>query len=158
MFKDAYISQDGLYRYWLIREWGAADKTVCFIMLNPSTADATEDDPTIRRCIGFAKAWGYGRLVVVNLFALRSTDPAKLLAPGDPIGSENDFQIYCCAQDCAAVVCAWGAHPAARGRDAAVIRQVRMTSTTLHYLKLTAGGAPSHPLYLKSSLTPKVWA
>ena len=78
MIKSAEISPCGLYRYSLTRKWEAWKGTVNFIMLNPSTADAQEDDPTIRRCIGFAKAWGYGGIVVTNLFAYRATNPKEL--------------------------------------------------------------------------------
>ncbi len=85
----AVLSADGVYRYRLWRTWDASKPTLAFLMLNPSTADATEDDPTIRRCLGFAKEWGYGSLVVVNLFALRSPNPDALRENDDPVGPEN---------------------------------------------------------------------
>src|SRR5262249_14212908 len=92
--RAAVISDCGRYRYSLTRRWGdAAEPRALFVMLNPSTADAEQDDPTIRRCIGFAKAWGMGSLEVVNLYALRATDPAALLSAPDPIGPKNDTMI-----------------------------------------------------------------
>jgi len=87
---SAVISGDGKYRYFLARRWGSTGKTVAFIGLNPSTADATLDDPTIRRCVGFAKFWGGSALHMVNLFALRSPTPASLRVASDPIGPQND--------------------------------------------------------------------
>jgi hypothetical protein len=86
----AVISQDGKYRYKLARYWNSKEPPVIFIMLNPSTADAVENDPTIRRCISFAKRWGFGGLEVYNLFALRSYDPAVIEIAGDPVGPDND--------------------------------------------------------------------
>ena len=86
----AAFSPDRRYRYTLRRQWDDALPYCLFVMLNPSTADATQDDPTIRRCIGFTKAWGFGGLLVGNLFALRSTDPAALYHADDPVGPEND--------------------------------------------------------------------
>src|SRR5581483_9586135 len=97
------------YRYSLARFFGDGG-VVNFIMLNPSTADAETDDPTIRRCLGFAKAWGYGTLVVTNLFAYRATDPAELAKAGDPVGPDNDTRLWSEAQLSDLVVCAWGNH------------------------------------------------
>ena len=104
--KEANV--DGHYRYMLGRQWGAPP-FLLWMMLNPSTADATEDDPTIRRCSGFAKHWGFGGLVVVNLFAFRATNPADLRAAEQPIGPENDRHLVNAARSCPRVVAAWGA-------------------------------------------------
>ena len=107
LLRRAVLSECGSYRYALTREW-ADGKCVAWLMLNPSTADADIDDPTIRRCIGFARQWGYGRLVVVNLFALRATDPRVLVRNADPVGSKNDFYIAKAMKEAQEVICAWG--------------------------------------------------
>ena len=111
MIKSAEISPCGLYRYSLTRKWEAWKGTVNFIMLNPSTADAQEDDPTIRRCIGFAKAWGYGGIVVTNLFAYRATNPKELKKVDKPFGEHNHlYQLEAAVISSELTVCAWGAH------------------------------------------------
>jgi hypothetical protein len=147
-----------LYRYVLGRRWGGeADGRVNFVMLNPSTADGLQDDPTIRRCVGFVKSWGYGELIVTNLFAFRSTDPKRLKRVTDPSGPLNDGVILHNAVSSGVVVCAWGAHGTLYGRDRAVLRLLKGAGVTPHYLKLTAGGCPQHPLYLSGSLVPQEW-
>lgn len=122
-------------------------------MLNPSTADAEFDDPTIRRCIRFAREAGHGSLIVGNLFAWRATDPAELLSVNDPIGPENDLAISEIANGASIVVCAWGAKPFG-GRDAAVLSLISKANQRAHCLKLTRKGHPAHPLYLPASLRP----
>jgi hypothetical protein len=157
----ATLSADGLYRYNLARAWSAMGESVCWVMLNPSTADADKDDPTIRKCVGFSKAWGYSSLVVVNLFAWRSTDPKGLLKAADPVGPLNDDYIVGAAQGSAAVVCAWGAH--ARGPLAPRARRVHelllatKTRGTIFHLGLTKEGAPGHPLMLAYSTSRTPW-
>ena len=142
----AVISACGRYRYRLWRRW--SDGPTCvFIMLNPSTADAESDDPTIRRCIGFAKREGCGGLVVANLFAFRATSPRDMMAADDPVGPENDNHLRWCADLATGpVIAGWGAHGSFRGRDAAVRR---MLDGKAMHLGLTAAGQPRHPLYLK---------
>lgn len=152
---SATISECGMFRYDLVRQWDAEKPTVNFIMLNPSTADGQADDPTIRRCMGFAKSWGCGRLVVTNLFALRSTDPKRLIYAYDPLGAENDKYLALWAKQAELVVCAWGTMGYLIHRDLEVKHLLR--DQTLYVLKLTAGGHPSHPLYLPKSLTPTWW-
>lgn len=153
---SAIISECGKYRYRLERSWpeGNQEDKACFIMLNPSTADATQNDPTIRRCIGFAKAWGYGGLVVVNLFAFRATNPDELYEVDDPVGRDNDAHILNAVEHCKGAVCAWGVKGHIRNRHNNVRRMIGMP---LYYLALTKGGNPSHPLYLKSELKPQEW-
>lgn len=143
----ATISPCGLYRYRLSRRWSSGP-TCVFVMLNPSTADARHDDPTIRRCIGFAKREGCGSLVVVNLFAFRATSPADMKAATDPVGLENDEHITRAMVDAdGPVIAAWGAHGSYRGRDG----HVRLlTDVPLSCLSLTKSGAPGHPLYIKA--------
>jgi hypothetical protein len=156
--RGAVISADGLYRYSLKRAWepdGIAGG-VLFIMLNPSTADGEQDDPTIRRCIAYAKAWGAHGLEVVNLFAFRATDPDELLRTSRPIGPENDAAIRDALTRAGLVVAAWGTHEAARGRDRAVTELVTRTHD-LHALALSNDGHPKHPLYLRKSLQPVIY-
>ena len=158
MLRDATISPCGRYRYDLSRVWvdpgdDKADTYAVFIMLNPSTADDRHDDNTIRRCVEFAKFWGMGGLMVVNLFAYRATDPKRLEIVYDPIGPQNDTYITEACHTAQVVVAAWGAHPLAVNRAVTV----RSLVPDLHYLRLTKGGQPCHPLYLPKRLTPIPW-
>jgi len=141
------------YRYSLSRQWGD-DGSVCWIMLNPSTATASVDDPTIRRCVGFSRAWGYGALEVVNLYALRSTDPAGLWKSTDPVGPQNDAAILRATQRASLVVCAWGAN--AKPARVAQVRELLM-ETPLHHLGRTKAGMPRHPLYLRADSIRQAW-
>lgn len=155
----ANLSDCGTYRYTLGRRWDDGP-TVVFVMLNPSTADASQDDPTIRRCIGFAKAFGYGALHVVNLYAFRATKPADLWKAADPIGPENDETLrstFLTAHgEGSLVIAAWGANAAPlRARFAHVI--ARAAGVTLTALGVTKDGAPRHPLYLPASAEPMPW-
>lgn len=157
MLRDAILSEDRAYRYMLTRAWLGGYSTVMCIGLNPSTADETIDDPTIRRCVAFAQSWGYERMTMFNLFAYRATDPAVLVrecrAGVDVVGAENDEHLVLGASHARVVIAAWGAHPFARERAA----QVRAILPPLHCLRTTKGGAPAHPLYLPGSLTPTLW-
>jgi hypothetical protein len=150
--KAAVLSPCGRYRYSLSRTWGDGG-TVCFVMLNPSTADADADDPTVRRCIGFAKAWGYASLAVRNLFNLRSPSPKALLTAEDPVGPEGDRYLReAVCYDL--VVAAWGsAVPLGRGREALPLLRWK----PLHVLGWTTTGHPRHPLYVKGSARPLLW-
>ena len=141
---DAVLSEDETYRYSLTRSWDPDADVLGWIMLNPSTADATEDDPTIRRCIGYAKEWGYGGIVVGNLFALRSPDPAKLSEHPEPIGPENDAHLKRIAEEAETVVAAWGTKGTLDGRDREVID---LLDTELLALNKTKNDHPNHPLY-----------
>lgn len=154
---NAIISEDGRYRYRLTRELGFTGQgALCFVMLNPSTADETNDDPTIRRCLGFAKAMNCARLEVVNLFAFRATDPLILrqLGRNEAIGPENDQHILNAVSRSRLVLCAWGNHGLLYGRDKEVASLVG-TVTKPFALKINAkSGQPAHPLYLKGNLKP----
>lgn len=156
MNKDAIISACGKYRYLLQRSWNPYLQAVCFVMLNPSTADANVDDPTIRRCLGFAKTLGFGQLEVVNLFAWRATDPTELKRTDDPIGSENDEQLLSAAKVCNMTICAWGTNGTYRQRDKAVLKLLRENGVRPHSLRLSKHGHPAHPLYLPGNLQPMV--
>lgn len=144
----ALFDQARTYRYLLEHRWSSAAPMV-LVMLNPSTADATRADPTMRRALGFARREGCGGLIVVNLFALRATDPAALARHPDPVGPDND-QILCAAVGRGTpVVAAWGAHGALHGRDQAVLQL--MAPVRLSCLGRTAHGQPRHPLYLPAN-------
>jgi hypothetical protein len=157
---SAEISADGRYRYTLEREWMTGEGTCLFVMLNPSTADATEDDPTIRRCIGFAQRWGYQRLDVGNLFAMRATDPEDMLetTPRDATGPDNDEWLGRLAARADRVVVAWGAHPLAVFRAAAVQSLLLKRHDAIHCLGTTKNGGPRHPLYVKGDFEPREYA
>jgi hypothetical protein len=149
----AVISQCGTYRYRLWRQW--ADGPTCvFVMLNPSTADAEIDDPTIRRCIGFAKREGCGRLDVVNLYSLRATDPTELGRhpyPNGPDAARHNAETLVAANG--PVICGWGADPAARSQSGYMLDLIAAAGKTPMCLGQTKTGAPKHPLYLKGTAT-----
>jgi hypothetical protein len=151
--KSAIISDCGFYRYLLTRVWDVDVPTVNFVMLNPSTADASEDDPTIRRCLGYAKSWDMGGLVVTNLFAFRATDPSELNHVADPIGKLNDAHLEAAAIGSSLVIRAWGNHGKLWSRGEIVHRMLMQIRRT-HHLGLTRTGEPKHPLYLRNDLTP----
>ena len=148
---------DGPFRYCLWRVLDAANKRrIAFLMLNPSSADASVDDPTLRRCIGFAKSLGYGRLDVVNLFALRATDPEDLWGCPDRVGPDNDHYVLDVARRAEIVVCGWGSAEVARLRSGDVLAGLRSAglSDKLHCLGVTKNGSPRHPLYLPADARP----
>lgn len=149
MKKHATMSECGKFRYRLWRKWGEGSPLL-FIMLNPSTADAEVDDPTIRRCLKFAQAHAFGELEVVNLFAYRATDPQDLKRAGYPVGPDNDAYIEAAA-DAAAVCVAWGSHAAGLERPDMVLQQLRALGVKPQCLRITRGGYPQHPLMLPSS-------
>lgn len=148
--RGAILSGCGIYRYALERWWDNGLPSVLFVMLNPSTADGTKDDPTIRRCIGFARSWGYGGLLVGNLFAYRATDPRELPADDTAIGPENAAQLDRLARRASLIVAAWGGHK--RAVDRAPLVAARLG--TLHALDFTRAGAPRHPLYVTANARP----
>src|SRR5580765_5070589 len=126
MIGGATISPDGKYRYLLSREYeDGMFGTVLFVMLNPSTADATKDDATIRRCVGFTKRWGYSTLEVVNLFAFRATHPRDLWKADDPVGPDNDVTISDAVRRAQLIVAAWGVCRYPRAMD--VLRVLKPT-------------------------------
>lgn len=146
-----FDSRARTYRYLLTRIWDPSTPPVVFLMLNPSTADALEDDATIRRLAGpkgFARTMGAGGLVVVNLFALCSTDPRVLLHHTDPVGPLNDAFIRRATAGASTVVAAWGAAGVQHGRGGHVTATLLDRSVALHCLGTTSTGQPRHPLYL----------
>jgi hypothetical protein len=151
----AIFSPDRKYRYTLRRMWEKTLPQVMFIGLNPSTADEVEDDPTIRRCLGFAKAWGFGSLVMTNLFAIRGTDPKILKEVEDPIGCDNnDRYLLQMAKESQLIIGAWGSNGTLLNRGNVVKRLI----PGMRMLGLTKNGQPKHPLYLPKTLTPIEWS
>jgi len=146
----AALSPCGRYRYMLTRRLGHRRGAATFILLNPSTADAECDDPTIRRCLGFARRWGCGRLFVLNLFALRTTDPAELRRAADPVGPDNVRWIGRILRRArrGRVVCGWGVHGAHLDQDRTVMRMLTALRVRPLAFGLTKQGHPRHPLYL----------
>lgn len=146
---DAYVA--GHYRYWLTRTWDEALPALPWVMLNPSTADAETDDPTIRRVSRFSRDWGFGGILVMNLFAYRATDPAEMMKAADPVGPENDAWLdelverqYAAEQP---IVLGWGVLGDFRCRGKEWIRRAAPRAA-LVTLGETAAGCPKHPLYL----------
>jgi len=146
---------DGRFRYLLWRTVGeASNGTVLFIMLNPSTADAQVDDPTLRRCMVFARTWGFARLEVCNLFALRTPDPAVLKRSRGAVGPKNDAYIRQACARASLIVAAWGTNGGHRNRAENVSRLLE-PQHQLFALRLTRTGHPAHPLYLPKTVTPE---
>ncbi|NMC06088.1 MAG: DUF1643 domain-containing protein [Candidatus Lokiarchaeota archaeon] len=147
---SATFSDDMQYRYTLERILKQCGGRCVFIGLNPSTADELKNDPTVARCINYARAWGYGEFVMLNAFALRSTDPAALRSCDDPVGAENDAYIKAEVGKASIVVAAWGTHARLLGRHEALLAML----PALHCLGTTKEGYPKHPLYLRKDLAP----
>ena len=144
------------WRYLLWRKWG--DGPVAnFLMLNPSTADEVKLDPSCTRARVYAEQWGFGALIVTNLFGWRATDPGDMKAARDPVGRGNDAAIVQAARHSRLVVCAWGNHGLHLDRSPRVARMLRDARVKLHVLKLNGSGEPAHPLYLPGSLRPARW-
>lgn len=159
--RSATFSDDRRHRYTLHRRVSLMTGIVLWIMLNPSTADDERDDATIRRCTGYAQAWNYGTLSVVNLFPFRSTDPKALALGGrteamGPIGV-NDHHILVEAIKADLVMCGWGAHGHLWDRGKAVVKMLTAEGIQPHYLTMTQGGQPGHPLRLNKNLKPIPW-
>lgn len=150
----ATFSDDGTYRYTLGRRWGHRPGYVAFIGLNPSTATAEVDDPTIRRCMGFARRLGYDAMEMLNLFAFRATDPRAMKAARHPVGSANDRHIVQVCRDADLVIAAWGAHGSYLARDEGVEKILPQRAWALG---LTKDGAPRHPLYLPANAELVAW-
>jgi hypothetical protein len=143
---SAIFSACGNYRYRLERRWDD-HALLGWVMLNPSTADAERDDPTIRRCVGFAKQMGFSGIVVCNLFAWRATNPKELELVPHPVGDANDGHLLLLAKECSTVIAGWGGHGRLLFRDRAVMKLM----PNLQALGLTKTGCPRHPLYLPYS-------
>ncbi len=150
MIRQAVLSDDGVYRWSLSRVWDQSLPQVAWVMLNPSTADGEQDDPTVRKCIGFSQRWGYGSLVIVNLFAFRATKPRDLVAAQNAgvnvTGRENEAWITKAVSESAAVVAAWGSHDAAFAASYLALKTGSLRGAPLRCIGRNANGAPTHPL------------
>ena len=151
MQTGAIFSNCRKYRYALWRIWDHEQEQVLFIGLNPSAADETHNDPTIRRCIDFAQRWGFGGMYITNLFAYRHKSPAVLKKVKRPIGKENDYYLQKYAAQCTKVVLIWGNDGAFRDRNLEVLELIKNPLC----LKINKSGQPAHPLYLKKNLNPR---
>ena len=153
----AVFDQNDVYRYELGRIWNEQLEVATWIMLNPSTADAFQDDPTIRKCCGFARRWNCGGIRVVNLFALRSLSPGALLTASNPVGPENTEALYNAMQQAGSrAFCAWGAfkHPRLAERVESLKMLAFDAGVSLLCLRKTSGGRPEHPLYVPYEAEP----
>lgn len=152
--RTATLSRSRIYRYTLWRRWSDGSRYVNFICLNPSTADESVDDPTVRKCVKFARSWGYDALCITNLFAYRATDPKVLKKFSNPIGYGNNRHLLIVAKDASLIVAAWSQYGGFMHRSTAVRRLLQRFD--LHYLRIT-NGEPWHPLYLPDRTRPSLW-
>lgn len=150
IYSDAIFSKDRMHRYALIREWNPNKPSLMIISLNPSTADEKINDPTITRCIGFAKKWGFGRLFVTNLFAFRATFPKDLFDSKDPVGGKNDYWLKKLSKEVDKVVLAYGNHGKFKNRHDEMLEMINNP----YCIEKTKTGMPTHPLYLKYTKRP----
>lgn len=163
MIKDATLSMCGLYRYSLLRAWDVTLRSVVWVMLNPSTADAMKPDHTMTKCVGFARSWNCGSIIIVNLFGLRSRDPKKLVEVHDPVGPYNHEYLRTALDTKNAMkVVAWGANPAVTSPGArTMITMVKNRggrgSGKFQCLGYTQSGQPRHPLMLAYSTPLEPW-
>lgn len=154
---DAAISDCGRYRYLLRRTWDAKKPRALLVMLNPSTADARLDDPTIRSCVRLLSALNYGSLEVVNVFGWRATKPDELLRVADPIGPGNELAVEAAILRCDVVIYAWGAFPPAAQHSIWIRNLVAGRRPAAYCFGKTKDGSPKHPLYIKSGTPLEVF-
>lgn len=155
---SAVFSDCGRYRYRLTESWDRSKSAVAFLMMNPSVASEEFSDPTLRKTGTYARAWGFGAQIIVNVHAYRATDSRKLLETPDPVGPENDSHIWVAAREAQCVVLAYGQPPRPlRPRAAGLVIRLMTAGFSLRYLNLSKDGTPCHPLYLPGDLKPKPW-
>ena len=152
LISGAAFSPDRFHRYALWRTWDETKNIAMFIGLNPSTADEVKNDPTVTRCINYAKQWGYGGMIMSNIFAYRATDPKVMKKAEDPVGPRNDSWLIKLAEEASLVVAVWGNHAAFMARGKKVMNLFE--GIDLHCLAMNKTGHPKHPLYCRSSLKP----
>lgn len=151
----AELSEDKRYRYKLTRIWDKSKKMVCFVGLNPSTADEAENDPTVWKLVRSADSWGYGGIVIVNLFAVRTPSPQQMLREEEPIGVKNDETLRAAADNAAydKVIAVWGDDGGHKNRGSEVKKLFRQ----LWMLEVSQSGNPRHPRFLPRDVRPKIW-
>lgn len=154
MIKSAQLSADRIYRYTLWRRWSKGKRYVNFICLNPSTADEKTDDPTIRKCVKFARTWGFDAMCMTNLFAFRATDKRKMLRFHDPVGYSNDHWLLHTAKKASLIVAAWSRDGGFNNRAGNVC--TLLADYDLYCLRITQIH-PWHPLYLPDATRPRLW-
>lgn len=172
MKRETILSDDRKFRYTLWREFygvkalpglgvpvkgNEAYHYANFICLNPSTADEKKDDPTIRRCIGFTKTWGFGAFCMTNLFAFRATKPVNMKLFDNPCGEQNQHYLLECASNAGIVIAAWGVHGVYHEQDLTVRQWLKQAEIKIYHLGLTKDGHPKHPLYLKADTKPTLY-
>ena len=151
-FSAAEFSPDRVHRYALWRTWNESKGIAMFVGLNPSTADEVKNDPTVTRCINYAKRWEFGGMIMGNIFAFRATDPKVMKDSADPVGPDNDQWLLKLAKETSLIVAVWGNHGEFMERGKAVLRLFE--ETDLHCLALNKTGHPKHPLYCSKALKP----
>lgn len=151
---DATFSPCGRYRYTLRRRWLLGEGSMLWILLNPSTATATVDDPTIRRCIGYSKLWGFREMLLLNIFAFRATDPKAMRAAEDPVGPDNMGTLEYAAAEHDFIVAGWGDHGALMGQGVRVRTMITGMDREILCLGKNKSGEPRHPLYQRKDLRP----
>ena len=150
----AVFTECDKYRPLLWRVLDPSKPMALWIMLNPSTADENVLDPTITRCRNFSMDWGYGGLLVCNLFDYRATYPKNMKVQAEPVSDHNQLAILQAANVADLIVCAWGVHGQHQGQDQLILAWLLAAKHTLYYLALTKIGMPKHPLYLRGDLEP----
>jgi hypothetical protein len=150
----ATFSRCRRWRYLLWRRWDEAKPVANFLMLNPSTADEFQLDPSCTRARNYAERWGFGAVLITNIFGWRATDPEEMKSVEDPVGPGNDRAILKAARRARIVVCAWGNHGEHRERGNEVKGMLARYGVALYFLRLNRSGHPAHPLYLPGTLRP----
>lgn len=145
------------YRYKLWRIWDNNKPIMMFLMLNPSTADETQNDPTVERCERRARMSSFGGVVICNIFAFRATDPKDMKAASDPIGPDNNTIIIAESKAAEIVVCAWGNHGSFNNRSAEIKKMLFAEHIVVHAIKISKSGEPAHPLYQPYARVPLFW-
>jgi hypothetical protein len=155
--RTAWVSECGRYRHALGRHWDRGRGFVLFVGLNPSTADADKDDPTIRRCMRFARDWGYGGIEMCNLFDWRATDPKNLPRTQFAISEKGDAVLRLRALEASRIIAAWGSVPWAKKRIDLIFKTIFTDEKRWEALRITKHGYPQHPLYVPASVQPLLY-